>query len=503
MSAEPARHRLLVFVVAYQAETTLKQVLDRVPDRLFRDYECEILVIDDGSKDRTYDIGQEYRKEHPGTPLTVRRNELNQGYGGNQKIGYAYAVAEAFDLVALLHGDAQYAPEELPNLCAPIRSGDADAVFGSRMLTPGGARQGGMPLYKYIGNKVLTKIQNAVLGTALSEFHSGFRVYSVKALSRVPFHLNSNEFHFDTEIIIQLMNSGARIIEVPIPTYYGNEISRVNGLKYAKDVLTDTFQNAAHRAGILYQRRFDTGPTAQKYGLKLGYPSSHTYAMQSVPPGAKVVDIGGGSGALAQELSRKGCEVCVVDRNEPIRKPSNVQFHSTDLDAGPPEVAGYSHILLLDIIEHLESPERFMDELRAQFTYTTQTLIISVPNIGFASMRLQLLLGQFNYHREGILDMTHRRLFTFGSLLRLIRDSGLKVRDVRGVPAPFPKAIGDGPLARALLAANTALIRLSKPLFSYQIFIVAESTPDVQFLLKRALMTGRPDPRSPAVLSSV
>ena len=110
--AKPApKKRLLVFVVAYYAESTLSEVLARVPATLFRDYDCEILVIDDGSDDRTFAIGQEYRRTHPDIPLTVLRNELNQGYGGNQKVGYAYASAEGFDIVALLHGDAQYAPE--------------------------------------------------------------------------------------------------------------------------------------------------------------------------------------------------------------------------------------------------------------------------------------------------------------------------------------------------------------------------------------------------------
>ena len=242
------RKRLLVFVVAYYAESTLEEVLARIPEDLFREYGCEVLVIDDGSADRTFEIGHQYRQTHPDVPITVLRNETNQGYGGNQKIGYAYAAAEGFDIVALLHGDAQYAPEELPKLVAPIAQGEADTVFGSRMMTSGAALKGGMPLYKYVGNRILSSVQNAMLGTKLSEFHSGFRVYSVPVLARLPLRLNSNDFHFDTEIIIQLLNAGARIVELPIPTYYGDEICRVNGMKYAKDVLLATVKNSAHRA---------------------------------------------------------------------------------------------------------------------------------------------------------------------------------------------------------------------------------------------------------------
>ncbi|MEO5770062.1 MAG: bifunctional glycosyltransferase/class I SAM-dependent methyltransferase [Polyangia bacterium] len=475
-----------MFVVAYYAESTLRKVLERIPSALFREYDCEILVIDDGSEDRTFAIGQEYRAAHPDIQLTVLRNEFNQGYGGNQKIGYAYAKVERFDVVALLHGDAQYAPEELPNLVAPIAKGEADAVFGSRMMTSGTALKGGMPLYKYVGNKILTGVQNLLLGTRLSEFHSGFRVYSVPALAKLPFRLNSNDFHFDTEIIIQLLNAKARITELPIPTYYGDEICRVNGMKYAKDVMMATLKNTAHRSGILYQRRFDSKTERESYDLKLGYPSSHTYAIDAVPPGVKVLDVGGGSGGIARELAKKGCEVCVVDQYEPAHKHPGLSYQTRDLDASPPEIKGFSHILMLDIIEHVLKPEVLVDQLRAQMTYEKQTLIITTPNIAFAVQRLQLLLGQFNYNHTGILDFTHRRLFNFRSLIRLLRDAGFRIKEVKGVPAPFPKALGDGPLARALLRINVALIGISKTLFSYQIYVVAEGTPDLEFLLKSA-----------------
>ena len=253
----PARPKLLVFVLAYYAESTLGQVLDRVPRSVFDQYDCEILVVDDASGDRTFWVGHEYQRRHPELRVTALRNESNQGYGGNQKVGYAYAIANRFDFVAMIHGDGQYAPEELPRLLEPLRAGRADAVFGSRMMDRFGALKGGMPLYKYAGNRVLTALQNAMLGTRLSEFHSGYRIYSVEVLEGLPYRLASNDFHFDTEVIIQLLNAGARIVELPIPTCYGDEISRVNGVKYARDVLLATLSNVAHRSGLIYRRRFD------------------------------------------------------------------------------------------------------------------------------------------------------------------------------------------------------------------------------------------------------
>ena len=120
----------------------------------------------------------------------------------------------------------------------PIEADRADAVFGSRMLEAGAARRGGMPVYKYVGNRILTRFENAVVGTELSEWHSGYRAYSVAALRELPFERNSDGFDFDTQIIVQLRESGKQIEEIPIPTYYGDEICYVDGMKYAKDVIT-------------------------------------------------------------------------------------------------------------------------------------------------------------------------------------------------------------------------------------------------------------------------
>ena len=480
--------RLLVFVIAYYAEETLTSVLERIPRSIFDDYDCEILVVDDASNDRTNAIGRAWRQAHPDIAMTVLRNEFNQGYGGNQKVGYTYAIREGFDFVAMVHGDGQYAPEELPTLVAPLRDGKADAVFGSRMMTRFGALKGGMPLYKFIGNRLLSTSQNLLLGTRLTEFHSGYRVYAVEALKKIRYRLNSNVFHFDTEIIIQLLNAGQRILELPIPTYYGDEICRVNGMKYAKDVMMATLRNVAHRAGLLYQRKFD--PIVEQgnahYDLKLGYASSHQFALDAIKAGATVLDIGAGPGGMAQELLKKGCRVAVVDQFAPPEGlNTGVTVFTQDLDDAPRfDVRGYDYLLLLDVIEHLKSPEQFLERLRAQFDYTSRTVILTTPNIAFGIQRIMLLLGQFNYGKAGILDRTHTRLFTFRTLRYLLADAGFRIDVMKGVPAPFPKVFGDGVLGRSLTALNLLGIRLSRTFFSYQIFVVATPTPDVDFILE-------------------
>jgi glycosyltransferase involved in cell wall biosynthesis len=489
MSAEgTGRPKLCIFVIAYYAESTLRRVLERIPASVFQQYDCEILIVDDASEDRTFAIGREWQREHPEIRMTVLRNAYNQGYGGNQKVGYAHAIAEGFDLVAMLHGDGQYAPEELPRLLEPLRAGEADAVFGSRMMQRFGALRGGMPLYKYVGNRVLTAVQNLLLGTRLSEFHSGYRIYSVRALRDLRFRLNSNDFHFDTEIIIQLLNARKRVVELPIPTYYGDEICRVNGIRYAGNVMLATLRNWFHRAGFLYQRRFEpAGDTNAHYDLKLGYPSSHSWAIAAVPAGARVIDLGAGPGGVASELARKGCQVTVVDRYPPAARVPGVTVHVQDLEAPLVfDVRPYDHILLLDIVEHLRDPEDFIARLRAQLDHAPRRVILTTPNVAFFVQRLMLLLGQFNYGRAGILDRTHTRLFTFRGVRHLMRDAGFRIRALRGIPAPAPKVLGDGVLGRLALSVNAALIRLSRGLFAYQIYVEADSTPDVDFVLADA-----------------
>ena len=229
-----------ILVVAYNAEETLSKVLDRIPSEFAQQIDS-ILVCDDASTDNTHQVGLNYQSGS-NLPLTIVRHDLNLGYGGNQKTGYQWALEKTLDAVILLHGDGQYAPEYLPQMVEPITSGRADVVFGSRMITQGGARKGGMPLYKYVGNKILTYLQNRLAKVSLTEWHSGYRAYSVSALRKVNFLKNSDYFDFDSQIILQMIGARQRIVEIEIPTFYGDEISRVNGIKYGLKILIHTLK---------------------------------------------------------------------------------------------------------------------------------------------------------------------------------------------------------------------------------------------------------------------
>ena len=239
--------RVAIFIPAFNAASTIVKVLDRIPQNI-RGQVTEIFVIDNDSTDDTSMVAIDYREKHGLHNLEVIRNPKNMGYGGSQKIAYKRCIEKGYDCVAMLHGDAQYAPELLETLIQPVLEGKADFVFGSRMS--GDPLKGGMPIIRFLGNRVLTALQNFFLGTRLSEFHSGYRVFSVKALQNIPFEKFSSDYHFDTEMIILFVDRGFRIIEMPIPTYYGDEENYVNIWDYGMKVLISTATYFFHRRGM-------------------------------------------------------------------------------------------------------------------------------------------------------------------------------------------------------------------------------------------------------------
>ncbi len=306
--------RVAIFVVAYNAEAHISDTLGRIPKELLP-HLASIYVIDDKSVDRTVDVARRHQSEI--AALEVFTTPVNQGYGGNQKLGFSYAIQKGFDVVVLLHGDGQYAPEVMPRLLAPFADPDTSAVFGSRMAVPGAARRGGMPLYKRVGNRMLTAIENRLLEADLSEFHSGYRAYRVSALEQIPFRYNTNDFHFDTEIIIQLLARGLRIVEVPIPTYYGDEICHVEGVPYAMHCVSTVLRARANRIHLVHHPKFDVFDGGE-YVFKTAPSTVHQHVLgRDWEPGSRVLEIGAGHGRLGLALSERGVNVVATDLHRP------------------------------------------------------------------------------------------------------------------------------------------------------------------------------------------
>ena len=494
------KKNILIFIVAYNAESHIENVLDRIPRKLLSDkrYNIKILIIDDSSVDDTVNLSNEYIVKNSRLPITIFKNPENQGYGGNQKIGYFYMLKENFDIVILLHGDGQYAPEYIPELIKPILKNEADIVFGSRMINKKEALKGGMPLYKYFGNQILTAIQNKLLGSDLYEFHSGYRVYSRKVIEKIPFQFNSNDFDFDTDIIIQAIDNNFRIKEISIPTFYGNEICNVNGIKYAWNIVKSTIMSRIqHKAQLFYSPKFDYEKDNNFYTDKTSFDSSHKFAIDRVNKNSTVIDIGAGPGVVARELLKKSCIVYGIDEYVQDKLADSCKgTQKIDLDFIDKNTFDFNEkkldvILLLDIIEHIKDADNFLYVLRNRFAYYNPKMIVTTANIAFLIMRVSLFFGMFQYGKKGILDKTHTRLYTFSSLKRLLKDAGYVVEESSGIPIPFPLIFGENIFSRFLLSVNKFFIRINKRIFSYQIAITVRMLPTLDLLLERSSLEGK------------
>jgi glycosyltransferase involved in cell wall biosynthesis len=458
------KKKVAILIVAYNAVSTLRQVLDRIPEEVWEKV-AEVCVFDDSSGDDTYLVGLGYKAHHGKAKLSVFRNEQNLGYGGNQIRGYRYAIDQGHDIVALLHGDGQYAPEALPVLLDPIEKGEADAVFGSRMMPPGDPLKGGMPLYKYLGNRVLSSLENAALGMSLSEFHSGYRVYSCEALKRLPFEKNTNEFHFDTQIIVQMHAAGMRIVEKPIPTFYGDEISHVNGLKYARDIVRTVAEYKLHELGIQHYPVYEVTPT---YHLKTSPLASHHQLMRMVGAERRsVLDIGCSRNELGRALRQAGHRVTGIDERPP---PFELDaFHRADLAKGLLDTLPerFDIVLMSDVLEHVKHPDRLLKQACSHLAEGGK-ILLSLPNVVHWSIRTAMAFGKFDYTNKGILDRSHLRFFTRETARRLFREAGLRVTEERSTPVPWENVVSGGVLRDLLEKADHLLGELDPNLFAYQ-----------------------------------
>ncbi len=249
--------QIAVTVVAYEATDTIEGVLDRIPATICGQVPW-VLISDDASSDDTAELAEKWAARNPHFEVEVTHQPVNLGYGGNQKALYQWAHDRGADIAILVHGDGQYPPEMADDLVGPLLARDAEAVHGSRMILPGGAKRGRMPIDRRIGNRVLSRTFNGLSGAHLSEWFSGFRAYRIDRLMAIPdLHRLPDGFDFDTAITLRLLENGDRIAEVAIPTHYGDEISRV-------PLLRTGLAGLAH--AVEHWRRFGRRPSPRSTG---------------------------------------------------------------------------------------------------------------------------------------------------------------------------------------------------------------------------------------------
>lgn len=246
MSSKP---KVIVVMPAYNAVRTIQRTYADIPHEVVD----EVIVVDDASHDAT-----PAQAARLGDDVLVLVHRRNLGYGANQKTCYSQALRRGADVVVMVHADLQYDPKRIPQMIAPILAGEADMMLGTR-IADGKALEGGMPLWKYASNRVLTTLENVILRQKLTDLHTGFRAYSCDLLQHVPWFLNSDDFVFDTEMIVQAVACGYRLGETPVPARYFEEASSVNfrvSLRYGIKTLGVLLRYMLHWTGVRRSRQF-------------------------------------------------------------------------------------------------------------------------------------------------------------------------------------------------------------------------------------------------------
>ena len=487
------RLRVAVFVVAARAGAHVAETLRRLPAELVP-LLADVFVIDEGGAALTRERVVELRREVP--CLDWFHTPWALGYGGNQKLGFRYARERGYDVVCLLHGDGRYAPEVLPRLLAPFAREKTAAVFGSRWLEGADPKRDGMPWPKRVGSRLLTAACNRMLGADLSEYQSGYRAYRLSALAELPLESNTDDYPFDTELTVQLLQRGLRPVEVSIPCYHGEEIGLWSGLVHAARCLATVAHSRAMRVHLAYHPKYDVEPEGALYTYKRAPTSLHQHVLRrEVARGARVVELGAGQGDVGAHLAGRGARVVAADLRRPAREFAH-PFLELDLDrdfAAPLAQAlgdRADQVVALDVLEHLAEPEHGVAQIQ-ELLRPGGVLFASTGNIAFAPLRLTLLAGRFNYGKKGILDLTHSRLFTVRSFTRLLERSGFRVRAVHGFGPPIQDMVGEAWYWIALDRTAAWLARVWPGLFGYQFAVEAERLDDVADLLERTLETGR------------
>lgn len=365
--------KVIITLPAYHAADTLARTVEDIPIQ-FAD---ELILVDDASIDTTVDVARSLGG------ISVYVHPENRGYGGNQKTCYTKALDHGADIVVLLHPDYQYDPKAVPLLVAPILGGYADMTFGSRFAGMSDPRSGGMPRYRYWGNRITTSVENALLGCHFSEMHSGLRAYTRRMLLSVPFLNFTDDFAFDSQMMVEAITSGLRVIEVPIPTRYTKESSSISVLRSLKYV-----GESVRRAGAASMRkgrkgrrspavrsqpppsrlpRGSDGSSVQRRCVLCGNESMHLLYASNVTSELAPSEFACTSDALAQHDDILRCPRCGLVSSRPTISPAEIVDNYSKMEDEDylAEQEGRQQLFdwVLDLIDGYAAPGRRLLEV--------------------------------------------------------------------------------------------------------------------------------------------
>ena len=467
------KKRIGILVVAYNAASTLAKVLDRIPEEIRPDIE-EVIVSDDHSQDSTYLVGLGYQQVSD-LPITLIRQPANLGYGGNQKAGYDVAIEHGLDIVVMLHGDGQYAPESLPDILAPLIAGEADAVFGSRIMVKGAARKGGnAPLQVRREPHPLPIRERDARNRSVRIPFAGIAPTRSTRSSRSPSSSTPTASTSTPRSSSSCTTPGCASRRCPFRPTTATRSVTSTASAYAADVTKDVVAYRLQKAGFGDGSRI---ALKEEYELKPSEDSSHgrISAMLSSKPPSKILDLGCSSGLLAERLRAMGHHVTGVDVTEIEGVGERTSaFFKADLNEGIPSEVGsdFDIVLAADVLEHLADPAPLMDQIRDVLA-PEGTAIFCVPNVAHWYPRFRVTLGVFDYDQRGILDATHLRFFTRRSIKKFVERQGFTIRRIEPVGLPLDALGLQGVSSKVVRLVDQVVLSLWPTLFGYQFIIEA------------------------------
>ncbi|MBF0102166.1 MAG: methyltransferase domain-containing protein [Desulfobacterales bacterium] len=477
----------------------METFLKRFPESIFSNPQIDILIVSTGVSEAEDLSNLNY------TNVMIMRSMQENGFGEIQKFGYRFAIEKGFAFIINLFADGWHPPELIPRFIEKWYATDSDVILGSRLKWLKSPLTRKISRSKRLRYLALIAVQNALTNRTIMDYQSEYRGYATSFLRKVPFEINTNKSHFGTEILLQAFHIEAKIEEIDITFEDACSIPWINSIQSTRDILDSTIRFKMHQFGMLCDLKYRR-PEALRYREKafMAY-STHKIALSLVRQyqPQRILDIGSGPGFVAKRCRELGAEVIGLDLVDPL--PDTVSgFQKLDFEKDPlPQNAfHFDIILLLDIIEHLSNPEKLLIELRNQGYLTEKKrkspiIILSTPNVAFFTIRLNLLFGRFNYAERGILDITHKRLFTRNTLLRMLQDCGYFIEKVFPVAVPFD-AVMQGKLSRLLSMVSSFLAHLWPCMFAFQFLVVCHPKQTVKPLIKaNQIISGATGLRAP------
>ncbi|MBL4702240.1 MAG: glycosyltransferase, partial [Phycisphaeraceae bacterium] len=481
---------IMILLVPTLKDQPLSDLLQNIPSSLISDTSIDFVLLDRSENGITASQARQWIDTHQYPRWTILHNPTPHGYGGNQKLGFRLALDRQYDFVIHFLADGRYDPADLEHFVANWRDQPVDVLLGDR-LNHDEHFKCEMPAGRRLANRLLAWYQNKMAHANFSDFHCALRGYTTRFLQTVPFEVNTNAMHFDSHLLLQAHCIDASIRQIPVNYQHqlGTPYQAATG--YAWHVFKAATQYRMHQMGMLCSLSYrDLRPT--KYQDKTtDFHSSHQIALQLIKQLAPktVTDIGCGPGFVAKHCEESGICVTGLDMYPPL--PGNMShFHKVVLESEelPTDPFASDAVLMLDIIEHLAHPEEFLFDMRNKSqtlgaSQSPKTLLLSTPNIAFIIPRLNLLFGRFNYAERGILDITHKRLFTRKSLKHCLETCGYRIQKVHPVGLAF-EVVFEGWFGKLLARMSWLAACILPTVFAAQFLIVCQPTPGLKQILE-------------------